>query len=73
VETLGLIDQALGLGFTLSEIKSAIARGGGSRPTKQHMLAALRDKLVALDLHLDEVTRRRQQIIALITKFEQRY
>lgn len=73
VETLGLIDQAQGLGFTLSEIKSALTQGGGNRPTKQHMLVALRDKLVALNLHLEEVTRRRQQVIALITKFEERY
>lgn len=73
VETLGLIDQAQGLGFTLSEIKSALTQGGGNRPTKQHMLVALQDKLVALNLHLEEVTRRRQQVIALITKFEERY
>jgi DNA-binding transcriptional MerR regulator len=70
IETLSLIDQAQGLGFTLGEIKSALTQAGGRRPSNQHMLAALRGKLVALDLHLKEVTRRRRQVIALIAKFE---
>lgn len=70
LETLNLIDQAQGLGFTLSEIKSALIQGGGKQPSKQHMLVALRGKLVALNLHIKDVTRRRQQVIALIKKFE---
>ncbi len=73
VETLTLIDQAQRLGFTLGEIKSALTQGGGNLPTRQHMLEALRDKLVALDQHLEEVTRRRLQVIALIAKYEAGY
>jgi DNA-binding transcriptional MerR regulator len=70
LETLNLIDQARNLGFTLGEIKSTLTQGEGKRPTKQHMLVALRDKLVALNRHIKEVTRRRQQVIALIKTFE---
>jgi DNA-binding transcriptional MerR regulator len=70
VETLSLIDQAQGLGFTLNEIRSALAQGGGNPPTKPEMLAALRGKLAAINQHIEEATLRRHCILALIAKFE---
>jgi MerR family copper efflux transcriptional regulator len=70
VETLSLIDHAQELGFTLTEIKSALDQSGGDAPSKTEMLAALRRKLVTLEQHIEEVTRRRKRIVELIAKFE---
>jgi MerR family transcriptional regulator, copper efflux regulator len=70
LETLNLIDQAQGLGFTLEEIGSVLAQAGRQLPSDAERLLALRDKLMALDQHLHEIVRRRQRIVALIDKYE---
>jgi len=70
VETLGLIDQAQRLGFTLGEIKSSLAEAGGVLPPKSHMLPALRARLSSLEQYIDEAMRRRDRVVELIAKFE---
>ncbi len=71
LETLNFIDQAQDLGFTLDEIRAGLSQRRGA-PAGKEVLSALREKLEALDRHIDEVVRRRQRIIALIEKYESR-
>jgi MerR family copper efflux transcriptional regulator len=71
LETLQLIDGAQDLGFSLSEIRAALAQAGGAMPAKRDMLDALKRKLTSLDRHIEEVRLRRQRIVDLIEKIEQ--
>lgn len=70
VETLRLILSAQNLGFSLGEIRAALAQAGANPPSKHDMLEALRSKLASLDRHIAEVTLRRRRIVELIAKFE---
>ena len=70
VETLGLIQGAQDLGFSLGEIRARLAQAGASPLSRDDMLEALRHKLRSLDQHIDEVTVRRERIVYLIEKFE---
>lgn len=72
VETLNFIRQAQGLGFTLDEIRGALTERSGGLPAGKDVLPALREKLATLDRHIDEVMLRKQRIIALIEKYENR-
>lgn len=72
VETLGLIHGAQDLGFSLSEIKAALAEAGANPPSKDAMLEALRIKLASLDRLIDEVTLRRRRIVDLMAKIEKK-
>lgn len=72
LETLNFIHQAQDFGFTLDEIRAALSQRSGRPPAGKEVLSALREKLTALDRHIDEVVRRRQRIIALIEKYENR-
>jgi len=70
LETLRLIQGAQELGFSLSEIRTALAQAGASPPSRDDMLAALRRKLSSLDRHIAEVTVRRERIVHLMEKLE---
>jgi len=72
LEPLNFIHQAQDLGFTLDEIRVALTQRSGGRPAGKEVLPALREKLAALDRHIDEVMRRKRRIIALIDKYENR-
>jgi MerR family copper efflux transcriptional regulator len=72
LEILNFIHQAQDLGFTLGEIRAALSQKNGGPPAGKEVLSALRDKLAALDQHINEVARRKQRIIALIEKYETR-
>jgi DNA-binding transcriptional MerR regulator len=70
VETLRLIDRAQELGFSLAEIAGILSRADDGRPSKGDILEALRSRLIAIDLHLQEVTQRRERICGFIAKIE---
>ena len=73
VEILRLIDEAQDLGFSLGEIKAGLAQAEPGLPSKGEMLDALRSKLASLDLHIGEITRRRERVVAMIREFEDKY
>lgn len=70
VQTLRLIDGAQTLGFSLTEIRQALAKAGDNPPSMPDMLEALRCKLVSLDQHIAVVAERRRLIVELIDEFE---
>jgi MerR family copper efflux transcriptional regulator len=65
-----LIHGAQDLGFSLAEISSILSQADSGRPSKVEILEALRSKLAALDLHIQEVLRRRERILGLVQKIE---
>jgi len=65
LEVVTFIDRARSLGFTLRDVATHLrsARGEGR---KARLQARLEDKLVELDLHLEQVRARRTMIVELI-------
>ncbi len=70
VSTLRLIDDAQGLGFSLTEIRDGLAQAGDAPPSKRDMLEALQGKLISLDQHIEDVMLRRARIVELIEELE---
>jgi len=66
VKLLTLIDGAQRLGFTLAEIRSALADAAPNFPSHDALAGALRAKLAALDQHLKDIRARRREIQALL-------
>ncbi|MDE1146411.1 MAG: MerR family transcriptional regulator [Azospirillaceae bacterium] len=74
VGTLRLIDEAQGLGFSLTEIAAYLSQPDRSnRAKKRELYDALRHKLETMDQHLQEVMRRRQRVAGLIQRMEEMY
>ena len=63
---LELIDAAQRLGFTLSEIRTALSEAAPNFPSRAAMVKALRGKLDHIDQHIKEVRARRRQIVKLL-------
>ncbi|MGA0602842.1 MerR family transcriptional regulator [Caulobacter sp. KR2-114] len=66
VKRLGLIDTSQRLGFSLAEIRAALAEAAPNFPSHDALARALRAKLAALDQHLKDVRARRREIEALL-------
>lgn len=66
VKLLGLIDGAQRLGFSLAEIRDALAEAAPNFPSHDALARVLRTKLAALDQHLKDIRARRREIIALL-------
>lgn len=63
---LSLIDDAQGLGFSLSEIRDGLSEAAPNFPSRAAMVKALRGKLENIDQHMKEVGARRLQIVKLL-------
>jgi len=70
VKLLVLIDNSQRLGFSLAEIRDALAEAAPHFPSHDALTKALRAKLVALDQHLKDVRARRREIQALLEELE---
>ena len=68
VKTLGLIDDAQRLGFSLSEIRAGLSEAAPGFPSHAAMVKALRGKLESIDQHLKEVRARRREIVRLLVE-----
>lgn len=66
VKLLALIDGAQRLGFSLAEIRAALADAAPNFPSHDALARALRTKLAALDQHLKDIHARRREIQTLL-------
>src|ERR1700723_3229736 len=66
VKILELIDVAQRLGFSLSEIRTALSEAAPNFPSRAAMAEALRGKLEHIDQHIKDVRARRRQIVKLL-------
>ena len=66
VKILELIDAAQRLGFSLSEIRTALSEAAPNFPSRAAMAKALRSKLEHIDQHMKDVRARRRQIVKLL-------
>ena len=70
VKTLGLIDTAQRLGFSLNEIREALSEAAPNFPSHEAMATALRSKLEAIDQHINDLQARRSELAALLVELE---
>lgn len=68
VKLLTLIDGAQRLGFSLAEIRDALAEAAPNFPSHDALARILRAKLAALDQHLKDIRARRREIRTLLTE-----
>jgi MerR family transcriptional regulator, copper efflux regulator len=66
VKTLGLIDDAQRLGFSLNEIRARLSESAPDFPSHAAMTEALQNKLQSIDQHMKEVRARRREIVRLL-------
>jgi DNA-binding transcriptional MerR regulator len=65
-KSLGLIHAAQRLGFSLSEIRAALAEAAPAFPSRGAMAKALRSKLANMEQHMKDARARRREIMRLL-------